>query len=80
MEKYFIRFLKDHRAYSAYTRNVKAMWNISVKAFLKEYKDIPIAYLYSCFIWGRTKEGVQFWADLATAWSEHLGEEIEDEE
>ncbi len=75
-KKAFIRFLKEHGAYSVYKKNIKKpnLYNM-VKKDHPDWSFDKIAKKYGTqrmitmlFVWDKTKEGYKFWDSLHKKW------------
>ncbi len=66
MEEKFIQFLKDHRVYAEYTRNLKNELGLTLKLFMKN-TDWP-KWICQAFCWRLTPQKWDFWNDLNEKW------------
>jgi len=62
-EQIFIMFLKKHRMYSAYKRNLATL------AFPTRSSADVVDFLSGAFSWTQSPEGITKWAHLGNAWS-----------
>jgi hypothetical protein len=62
-EQIFIMFLKKHRMYSAYKRNLATL------AFPPRSSADVVDFLSGAFSWTQSPEGITKWAHLGNAWS-----------
>ena len=77
----FVKFLKDHKIYDKFIRNV-INWRRNLKTDHRKY-GIPdldkfceqldrSSYLSYAFSWDKTPEGFLYWADVNSSWHEIL--------
>jgi hypothetical protein len=53
MEKKFIQFLKDHRAYAKYARSLKEECLITPAQWMKRNEDTPLKWICQAFFLGQ---------------------------
>jgi hypothetical protein len=69
----FVRFLKEHKAFSKFERNRKKC-NIRSKYIetLREHIEVCdrqlAVYIGSAFAWGLTSEGKEYWNEINIIW------------
>ncbi len=65
-------FLKKHRAYRKYIRNLKLIRQTPTS--VDEYTDLtePKGLLIQAFKWVETPEGFKYWNDLESEWHKHI--------
>ena len=71
MKEKFIQFLKKHRAYRKYLKNLKKGHKASYTfdEYWPEIEKInPIFLLVASFKWSKTPEGFEFWDKLDKLW------------
>jgi hypothetical protein len=68
MEEKFIQFLKDHRAYAKYARNVKEQNSVTPAQWIRFRKNKPLKWICQAFFWDQTLEGIEFWGNLNDKW------------
>lgn len=67
----FIAFLKEHRAYKKFERNLKALREgMSAKEHIESTWIEKGSVLPAAFAWSRTKEGYDYWLNLSVKWSD----------
>lgn len=78
MIRKFIRFLKSENAYAKYKINLfKPSVESDIKTAFLSKDDILInrvccSYICSAFSWRESKEGYNYWRDLAEKWCNKL--------
>lgn len=71
MKEEFIKFLKDHKAYSKFVREFKnSNFNENFDNYFETIKEISI--LSACFKWSKTKDSHYFWSNLNIKWLDYL--------
>jgi hypothetical protein len=72
--KQFYRFLKEHNIYKAYRINFNTEFSgyPSLKIFLIQIPCDDV--IFEAFDWSSTKEGFDFWRDMAVKWENYLEE------
>jgi hypothetical protein len=69
MEEKFIQFLKDHRAYAKYARNLKKeLPSFTPAQWMRVNRDTPLKWICQAFRWGLTPQGRDFWNTLNDKW------------
>lgn len=67
MEEKFIQFLKDHRAYAKYARNLKRERPQLTPLEFMRCTD-SLKWVCQAFRWGLTPQGRDFWKALNDKW------------
>lgn len=69
----FVRFLKEHKAFSKFERN-RSMYNERSNYIesLREHIEVCdrqlAVYIGSAFAWGLTSEGTEYWNEINIIW------------
>lgn len=77
--KCFIKFLKEEKAYTSYRKNLMKEPDVNLvkrNFFNKKIKNENISeagsLILGAFTWRETKEGYNYWHNLAEKWSNKL--------
>jgi hypothetical protein len=73
----FVRFLKEHKAFSKFERNRnKSNERSNYIESLREHIDVCdrqlAVYIGSAFAWGLTTEGTEYWNEINIIWVRRL--------
>jgi len=84
--KALIMFLKEHGAYYRFikyfltSRNIETRNRWIIGASLLGWEYLPKGDLINCaFIWPETKEGTNYWSNLADEWKKICNDELRKE-
>lgn len=79
--KYFIKFLKEEKAYTSYRKNLMKEPDVNLvkqNFFNKKIKNENISeadsLILGAFTWSETIEGSRYWHNLYQKWCDYLKE------